>query len=136
MAALHTFAMRLLSVNITDPLTKIKLGREYEYMPWMGEGFLRLCLREEMVNVEEAEGLTKVEVVKCARARAEIRKGHAMGRGTRRLGSGRELAMSSTTSAGIDGLDGNPENGSATLVVHLTISSNPDTSRSRSLSHR
>jgi hypothetical protein len=111
MAALHTLAMRLLSVNIADPLTKIRLGREYEYTPWMREGFVRLCLREEMVSIEEAEGLTKEEVVKCARAREEIRKRHSMGRGSCRLGRGSELALSSTTHAGMDGLDDHPENG-------------------------
>ncbi|KAF8524058.1 hypothetical protein BU17DRAFT_10329, partial [Hysterangium stoloniferum] len=69
MTALQALAMRLLSTHITDPLTKIRLGREYEYTPWMREGFVRLCLREEMVSVGEAEGLTKEEVVMCAKAR-------------------------------------------------------------------
>lgn len=59
---------------------------------------MRLCLREEMMSVEEAGGLTKEEVVMCARAREEIRKRVCVaGSGQRRSVRGNGAVVPSRT---------------------------------------
>lgn len=73
MQTIRLAAMQILSHSVQDPMTKIALGKQYDYIPWLKEGFTVLCVRPEPLSVVEASQLTTKDIVACAAARESIR---------------------------------------------------------------
>jgi hypothetical protein len=72
MLEIRTMAIESLDL-IVSPLTKVCLGRKYDYLPWIKEGFIALCLRREPLTEEEGSQLGFKCSLKCAAARERIR---------------------------------------------------------------
>lgn len=73
MQSIRMAAMEILSHSVRDPMTKIALGKRYNHIPWLREGFTFLCVRPEPLSVVEASQLTKEDIIACAAARENIR---------------------------------------------------------------
>lgn len=59
--------------SCASPTAKVILGRAYDHPPWVRDGYLRLCLRNEPLSMNEAKELSLQEILGVAEAREKVR---------------------------------------------------------------